>query len=230
MPDRRSSPTGKVLPIIRNVRARWRLRMAVRGLSLVLAAGFAAFLLSAFGLEAARFSPLAVTTLRITAWAVVLAVAVAFLLRPLFRRISDEQVALYLEEREPSLEAAILGAVGVEKLEGSSSRSPSPELLGLLVQRAVDRARAVDFGRRIERRGLYRGFGILAVVSVAILFFLNCPMVIDHGDTSRFSTTGPGGLSRARISLPHRAASDPKSVTAATHISKRPLLSPAASS
>ena len=78
MPDRRSSPTGRVLPIIRNVRARWRLRMAVRGLSLVLAAGFAAFLLSAFGLEAARFSPLAVTTLRITAWAVVLAVAVAF--------------------------------------------------------------------------------------------------------------------------------------------------------
>jgi hypothetical protein len=172
MQDRRSASAQSVLPIIRTVRARWRLRMAIRGLSVVLAVGFAAFLVSAFGLEATRFSPASVTALRFAAWIVVLVVAVAFLVRPLLRRVSDERVALYLEEREPSLEAAILGAVGVEKAGSLSGGSPSPALLKLLVNRAVEKARAVEYGRRIERRGLFQGFGILGFLSFAILSFL----------------------------------------------------------
>ena len=47
---------------------RWRLRMAIRGAGIILGAGFVAFLLSAYGLEAARFSPGAVTALRLVAW------------------------------------------------------------------------------------------------------------------------------------------------------------------
>ncbi len=192
MPDPRKTRGGRVLPIIRQVRARWRLRVAVRGLSLVLAVGFLAFLLSAFGLEATRFSPPAVTALRFAAWLLVLAVAGLFLLRPLLRRISDEQVALYLEEKEPSLEAAILGAVSVEKGEkggsgarGGSHEGPSPALLGLLVERAVEKARSVEYGRRIERRGLYRGFGVLGFVSAAILLFaLLGPSGLRYGMTS----------------------------------------------
>ncbi len=41
-------------------------------LSIVLGAGFLAFLLSAYGLEAARFSPAAVTGLRVVTWGIVL--------------------------------------------------------------------------------------------------------------------------------------------------------------
>lgn len=185
MLDRRSGGTGRVLPIVRRVRARWRLRAAVRGLSLVLAVGFLAFLLSAFGLEATRFSPIAVTALRVSAWVVVLAVAGIFLVRPLFRRISDEQVALYLEEREPSLEAAILGAVSVEKGGDTLPHPPSPALLRLLVERAVEKARAVEYGRRIERRGLAQGFGVLSFLSAAILLFMLLgPSGLRYGMTS----------------------------------------------
>ncbi|HEX9886816.1 MAG TPA: hypothetical protein VGA70_10020, partial [Longimicrobiales bacterium] len=169
----RSSPPGDgVLPIIRSVRSRWRLRIALRGASILLATAFAAFLLSAFGLEAARFSPGAVTALRLAAWAVVALVAVVFLVRPLLRRVSDEQVALYLEEHEPSLEAAILGAVEAER-EGTTERmAVSPALLRRLVERAVDRARDVEYGRRIDQPGLYRSSGALAGVTLAVLLFL----------------------------------------------------------
>ena len=38
-------------------------------------------------------------------------------MRPLLRRVTDEQVALYLEEHEPSLQAAIISAVEVERGE-----------------------------------------------------------------------------------------------------------------
>ena len=37
-----------------------------------------------------------------------------FFVRPLMRQASDEQVALYLEEHEPSLQAAIISAVEAE--------------------------------------------------------------------------------------------------------------------
>ena len=185
MPDRKNFSRRRVLPIIRSVRTRWRLRMLIRGVSLVLVVGFVAFLLSAFGLEATRFSPTAVTTLRFVAWAVVLAVAGYFLVLPLFRKVSDEQVALYLEEREPSLEAAIMGAVAAEKGPAASAQAPSKELLGLLVDRAVEKARAVDYGRAVERRGLYQGSGILAFLTLAILlFFVLGPTGLRYGMTA----------------------------------------------
>lgn len=203
MPDRKKTPRGSVLPIIRTVRARWRLRMALRGVSIILAAGFVAFLLSAFGLEAARFSPGAVTTLRIVTWLVLLAVAWIFLLRPLLRRVSDDQVALYLEEREPSLEAAILGAMAAERRGEASAPSPSPELLGLLVKRAVEKARAVEYGRRIDRRGLYQGSGVLAFLSLGIsLFFLLGPAGLRYGVTAlALPTTGAAEVSPYSISV-----------------------------
>ena len=60
MPEHKSPRKIRVLSIVRGVRMRWRFRMFLRGLSIVLGAGFLAFLLSAYGLEASRFSPGAV--------------------------------------------------------------------------------------------------------------------------------------------------------------------------
>jgi len=177
--------------------------MVLKGLSIVLAAGFGAFLLSAFGLEAARFSPGAVTTLRLVTWVVVVAVAGFFLLLPLLRRVSDDRVALYLEEREPSLEAAILGAMAAERSEGGSASSPSPDLLGLLVRRAVEKARGVEYGRRIERPGLYRLSGVLAFLFGGIfLFFLLGPAGLRYGVTAlALPTTEAAEVSPYAISV-----------------------------
>ncbi|MGD2067951.1 MAG: hypothetical protein PVI57_04640 [Gemmatimonadota bacterium] len=167
---------GDVLGIIRRVRRRWRLRILLRGLSITLAAALAAFLLSAWALEAVRFSAGAVAALRVVAWGLVAVVGVAFLVRPLLRRVGDRQVALYLEEHEPSLEASILGAVEAERTAGASP------LLRELVARAVERARDVDFGRRVEQRGLYRYTGTLAALSVvAVVLAVLAPQGVRHG-------------------------------------------------
>src|SRR6476646_4025552 len=113
-PMRRSEATGGLVDIIHDVRRRWRYKLALRGAVGVLGLGVAVLLLSAYGLESWRFSAGSIVTFRI-----VLGVALAglvgwFLIRPLTRQVTDEQVALYLEEHEPSLQAAIVSAVEVE--------------------------------------------------------------------------------------------------------------------
>ncbi len=167
-----------ILRILRGVRGRWRLRLLMAGVAWTLAAGVVAFLVSGWGLQLARFDPTAVTLLRFTAWTLVAAVAAWTLVRPLLRRVDDERVALYLEEHEPSLEAAILGAVQV----GRDAGAASPELVRGLVREAVVRAREVEEGRRIERQGLYRSSGLLAGVAVAtLLILLLVPSAVRHG-------------------------------------------------
>ena len=182
MPDRRSPEKLRVRPILRSLRTRWRFRMLVRGLSIVLAAGFVAFLLSAYGLEAARFSPGAVTALRILTWAAVLGISIQFLVRPLVRNVTEDQVALYLEENEPSLESSVLGALELERAGDRPEAAPSPALVNKLVHRALDKARAVEYGRRIDRKALYRSSGSLGFIAVAVvLFLLLGPSSLRHG-------------------------------------------------
>ena len=173
MTDRR-----RVLDIIRSIRTRWRLRVAFKGLAIVLAAGTAAFLLSAFGLNALRFAVPAVLGFRMAAWVTVTVLAYLYLLRPLRRELDDEHVALYLEEHEPSLEATLLAAVEAER----SSDQYSPALVKGLVRAAVERAHAVDDGRRVDQKQLYRSGGVFAAVAVAATALLMLlPTGVRHG-------------------------------------------------
>ena len=79
-----------------------RLRAAVELLAL---------LLSASSLEALLFSPAAIISFRVVAFLVFAALVGIGLVLPLRRHVTDTQVALYLEECDPTLEAAILSAV-----------------------------------------------------------------------------------------------------------------------
>ena len=171
MRGRRDERTARerLTALIRSVRRRWRTRILLRGGSIVLAAGLAAVALSVWGLEATRFSPNAVLTFRVLSWSVVLALFAWLVVRPLIRRVSDEQVALYLEEHEPSLKASVLGAI-----EAGRSSDLDPRLLHRVVMRAVDEARSVEDGRRIDQTGIYRASGaftVLAVAAVGLLLF-----------------------------------------------------------
>jgi hypothetical protein len=127
-------PQGRteLLDVIRQVRNRWRRRLLARGAVIVLAGTVVALLLSAHGLEALRFNPLAVIGFRVAAVAVFAALFAYAVVGPLRRRVSDSQVALYLEERNPSLQAAILSAV-----EASSSSSGAPTHSPRLLERLV---------------------------------------------------------------------------------------------
>ena len=118
-----------LLNVIRQVRQRWRVKLAIRGAVGFLAATIIALVVSAYALEALRFSAGAILAFRITLLIVAAGCAAWFMVRPLMRKVSDEQVALYLEEHEPSLEATIITAMEAER--AGRSHEMSPALVGI---------------------------------------------------------------------------------------------------
>ena len=95
------------------------------------------------------------------------------------RQASDEQVALYLEEHEPSLQAAIISAVEAER--GSATPPYSATLIRRLVESAVEKARAIDCGRHVERTPVRRYGAMLAAIALAaIAIFMLGPAYLRH--------------------------------------------------
>jgi hypothetical protein len=173
--DRRIA-RNRILGVIRSVKWRWRTRIALRGLVWVAALTGGVVLLSAMGLERMRFDPEAVVWLRVATWGTFAISMIVFLIRPLLVRVTDTQVALYLEEHEPSLEHAVVSALD------PGNRSVSPELAERVLEVAVEKARGVQYGRRVEQSGLYRFAGALTAVAVlALAVTLFGPPHLRHG-------------------------------------------------
>ena len=174
----RAARHGEVVRVVHGIRRRWRTRVAVRGMAMVLGASLVAFLISVYGLELFRFSAPAVVSLRILLWLTVAGLVARFLVWPLSRRVSDEQAALYLEENEPSLEASVISALEA----GAGDAKASEALERRLLDNALDRVRKVNDGRKIEQGGLYRASGALAAAAFATLALLLLgPVQLRHG-------------------------------------------------
>lgn len=164
-----------LLDVIRQVRHRWRVKLAIRGAVGFLAATIIALIVSAYALEALRFSAGAILAFRITLLLVAAGCAAWFMVRPLMRKVSDEQVALYLEEHEPSLEATIITAMEAER--AGRSHEMSPALVQKLVEASIERVHEIEDGRRIEKVSVRRyamAAGVVALAAVA-LFALGPP-------------------------------------------------------
>ena len=173
--------------ILRDVRRRWRLKLALRGLTWVVGAAAVTVLVASFGMERLGFTPQSILVARVVAYVAIAVVAILFLLRPLLRRVPDERVALYLEEHEPSLDAAVVSAVEQQRHTGARSVQ-SPALAKGVVASALARLRTVERGRRVERTELRRGAGILAGVAVAVLILLLAgPAFLRHGARALFA-------------------------------------------
>ena len=186
----KASRHAEILRVIDRIRRRWRTRVAMRGMAVVLGASLAAFLISVYGLELFRFSAPAVVSLRILLWLAVIGLVARFLAWPLARRVSDEQAALYLEENEPSLEAAVLSTLEA----GKGGVGTSDALERGLVDNALDRVRKVDYGRRIEQKGLYRASGALAAAALAtLILMLFGPAQLRHGASALLFPTRDAG-------------------------------------
>jgi hypothetical protein len=99
--------------------------------------------------------------------------------RPLMRKVSDEQVALYLEEHEPSLEATIITAMEAER--AGRSHEVSPGLVQKLVEAAIARVHEIEDGRRIET-AMVRRYGVVAgvVALAAVALFALGPAYLRH--------------------------------------------------
>lgn len=164
--------------VIERLRLRWRLRLLLDGLfwALLLAVGL--ILVESWLLAEWHFAVPAVWLLRgLTVFAFV-GLLMWFCLRPLRRRVSDAQVALYLEEHEPELNSILLSAADASR---SRRDDESPQLVEALIQRALEASAGVDYGDAIERAALRRaGLKIGLVMLLVAGLVLWRPTLLSH--------------------------------------------------
>ena len=169
LPQGSSTSSSDITRIVTDVRKRWRLKLALRGVARIVGVAVALFVVAAYGMEWARFSPAAIITARILLASAVAASIWMFLVRPLRRRVTDEQVALYLEEHEPSLQARLVSAVEASQAGGSSA---SAALVQRLVEQALDAIALTGAARRTEEVPLRRWGVVLGGVAAAAMLIV----------------------------------------------------------
>src|SRR5262245_5684057 len=173
-------PRTQLVDVIRNVRNRWRLRLALRGAVVVAAGTILALLLSASGLESFRFSAGAIIAFRVLSVAVFVGLLFYGLVWPLRRRVTDAQVAMYLEECDPTLEAAIISAV--EATADGGSPDHSPRLVEKLVEQAIEQCRAVERGSVVDRAATKRhSISLAAIAAITALIIALGPAYLRQG-------------------------------------------------
>src|SRR5688572_1440168 len=168
---------AQLLDVVRQVRRRWRIKLALKGAVGFLLAGLVAILVIAYALEALKFTATAIFWFRIVTGLVLVAAGAWFFARPLSRKVSDEQVALYLEEHEPTLDSTILSAMEAAERPGDWS----PVLIRRLVENAIERVHEIQDGERVERESMKRYVWVTgAVAAVAIALFTFGPAYFRH--------------------------------------------------
>ncbi len=189
---------AQLLEVVRQVRRRWRIKLALRGAVGFLLAGLIAILAIAYTLEALKFTPAAIFWFRIVTALVFVAAGAWFFARPLSRKVTDEQVALYLEEHEPSLDSTILSAMEATERPGDWS----PELIRRLIENAIERVHEIQEGERIEREPMKRYVWVAgAVAAVAVALFTFGPAYFRHTLSAIFDLLA---RRRGRGPVPHR--------------------------
>src|SRR5437773_8157179 len=115
-----STDRGQLAGVVRGVLTRWRLKRALHGATITVGAGFVVLAAAALAMHLLRYSDASVLVCRALSAVAIVALAVRFVVRPLFERPRDEQVALYIEEHEPTLEGTLLTAVDVSGPRGEA--------------------------------------------------------------------------------------------------------------
>ncbi len=166
-----------LLARVKLVRRRWRSQALVKGISIFLASAIALLVLGVWGADLFGFRPAAVWFMRILTAGTAILVAWRFLYIPFRTRISDVQIAQFIEERYPQLEDRLVTAVEYGQ-EGIATSS----MIDLLIKDALDKTNRVDFSVFVNRRRLAY-FGLLGVgASLALLALLTWgPPFISYG-------------------------------------------------
>ncbi|MFC1664149.1 hypothetical protein ACFL17_00790 [Pseudomonadota bacterium] len=152
------------------VRQRWRLRLLISGLVWILGIGTIVLSLFAWLLDHWHFVEPAVWWFRIFTVFSLGCLLFYYFFRPLNRPVSNANVALYMEEHEPSLKSIILGAVDATNAE---DKVQSPQLVAQLRAKALDACRSVNYGQGVEvkqlqRAGLKLGLMLLFVLGLFV--------------------------------------------------------------
>ena len=177
----RTVATDRVAHIIQVLRRRWRLRHVLFGVMVVAGITIAAVWIAAVAMQRAGFNVGSIMAARIVVGLIVAAIGLRWIAYPLLRRMPDARVALYAEERLPSLDGALMSAV-----EATSPAMPSElrgsQLIGALVQDAVRRLRPHADGAIVEGPAIRRtGVMLLAVLALGVGIFALGPAYVRHG-------------------------------------------------
>jgi hypothetical protein len=198
------TPRERLLAVIADVRRRWRVKLALRGLIICGGTALGALLVLSWLVNRTSASALTLLTFAALALLGVIALAVRFLALPLSRRVTDERIALYLEEHEPSLQAALITALD------ASASMVSPAFAEHTLEDAIERCRAIDYGRRVDRAQLNRfatAFSAIAVVGIGLTLF--GPGVLRNGAEALLSPLR-GEDGRHRIAVTPGTATVPR--------------------
>src|SRR5688572_20769463 len=165
------SSVAQVFGVVAGVRRRWRWTRVLRGAAFALAGILVTLVVAALILDATRYPPALVIAARIVLGAVALALLTVFVLAPMRPKPRDEQVALYVEEHEPSLEGALFSAVEVSST-GGVQRPVSSSIAERVRGMAIQRTHAIDDGKRVDARGLRLAFAALGAAAATLLLVL----------------------------------------------------------
>ena len=139
----------ELIDVIHRVRNRWRMRLALRGVVVVVAGTLLALLLSASSLEALRFSPTAIISFRVTAFIVFAGLVWIGLVRPLHapgHRFAGRDVSR--GKRPDAADRAAERGRARPAHAGGGEHGPSPRLIERLVEQAIDKCRELERRQR----------------------------------------------------------------------------------
>lgn len=171
------SSVAQVFDVVHGVRRRWRWARVVRGAAIALAGILATLVASALVLDATRYEPAVVIAARVVVTLVAIGLVARFVVVPMLPHPRDEQVALYMEEHEPTLEGALVSAVEVSQ-HGVLSQS----LASRVRRMALDRAHEIDDGRRVDSSVLRNWLIALgATTTIMLLVATLAPENLRHG-------------------------------------------------
>ncbi len=163
---------------LRRVRARYALRVLFRGLAILAVGLLLGVAASAYGLEVFRYSSTAVSVIRAALYAGIAFLGIRFVALPLWRgrrQASDAAIARYIEEHEPSLDAALRSAVDAVN-ETARAEESSIALKNRLVGDVVQRLEAINLPQEVERAEIRKAaMALLSATVAGIAFFLLAP-------------------------------------------------------
>src|SRR5690242_14433853 len=144
----------------------------------VFAAALAAACLVDFTVDLYRDTPRWLRVGLLGAQAALWLTGCALVLRLLVRRLSDTQVALWVEEKMPELGHRLISAVQLNR-KGAATKGMSPALIAAVTRQAEEQAAAADFAGVADGRRLRWAGQLLAPLALfALVLFLVWPSTV----------------------------------------------------
>lgn len=161
------------------VRRAWKRKAALAGLAVVLIESLAIFTLAVLGDWLYQPAPMLRTGLFVAVAAAIVILLVKHVGAPLARRISDEQLALYVEEHRQDFQGALMTAAEFGRKEGDSPEQS--RMVAVAVQAAAARASELNLPSLVQLSRLRKyGWAAAALLVVYAGLCVMFPHSVGH--------------------------------------------------